>query len=425
MKKSALHFLVAARQCEIGELEQLMRTSALVSLLGRLIHALQKERGLSNIFLASAGARGTGALAAQVEDCERIALDVRSGFDHLDTTARNTGAGMGQGARLFSRIAYVLQGLDALPALRQRIASRAATPEAATAAFMKLVAGLLAVVFEAADSAADPEISRLLVAQFHFMQGKEFAGQERAAGAAAFGSGVSEAARQQHWLHLIDVQERSFQAFAEFAPPEPLSLWRETAVAGAMLAAIERLRRVGCTALPGSALDAQLSEAWFDATTRRMDAMQAIEVRLAADLLQLCERKIAEARAGLQAQQALLGAPPLQDAAAFFDTPGDARVPSPGLGPHLDRSVLELVQEQSLRLQAMQGELETVRAALQERKLVERAKGLLMAHRQLGEGEAHKLLRQTAMNQNRRLADVAQAVLSMADLLPPAAPTDS
>jgi hypothetical protein len=43
-----------------------------------------------------------------------------------------------------------------------------------------------------------------------------------------------------------------------------------------------------------------------------------------------------------------------------------------------------------------------------------------MARRQLSEGEAHKLLRQTAMNQNRRLAEVAQAVLSMADLLPPA-----
>lgn len=434
--KSALHFLVAARQCEIGELEQLMRTSALVNLLGRFVHALQKERGLSNIFLASAGARGSAALAEQIGECERIAREVQDGFDHLDTTARNADGSMGQGARLFSRIAYVLQGLDALPALRQRIAGHALAPEAATAAFMKLVAGLLAVVFEAADSATDPEISRLLVALFNFMQGKELAGQERATGAAALGSGVSEAPRQQHWLHLIDSQERCFQVFAEFAPPVPQALWREAGSADATLAVIERLRRVGCTAAPGSALDAQLSEVWFDATTRRMDALQIVESQLAADLLQLCGRKIAEARAtlqALQAQQALLGgtAAPSRDApgdasGAFFD-PGaasDAQAPAAGFGPHLDRSVLELVQDQSQRLQAMQGELETVRAALNERKLVERAKGLLMARRQLSEGEAHKLLRQTAMNQNRRLADVAQAVLSMADLLPPAPPAD-
>ena len=39
--KSALSFLVAARECEIGELEQLALSSELVSLVGRLIHALQ------------------------------------------------------------------------------------------------------------------------------------------------------------------------------------------------------------------------------------------------------------------------------------------------------------------------------------------------------------------------------------------------
>jgi AmiR/NasT family two-component response regulator len=68
----------------------------------------------------------------------------------------------------------------------------------------------------------------------------------------------------------------------------------------------------------------------------------------------------------------------------------------------------------------MSAELDTVRASLTERKLIERAKGLLMAHRQLSEVDAHKLMRQTAMNQNRRLSDVAQTVLAMAEMLPPA-----
>ena len=66
----------------------------------------------------------------------------------------------------------------------------------------------------------------------------------------------------------------------------------------------------------------------------------------------------------------------------------------------------------------MSDELETVRASLNERKIVERAKGLLMAHRRLSEEEAHKMLRQTAMNQKRRLVDVAESMLAMADYLP-------
>jgi AmiR/NasT family two-component response regulator len=101
----------------------------------------------------------------------------------------------------------------------------------------------------------------------------------------------------------------------------------------------------------------------------------------------------------------------------FFDATPDGS-PSPGLplGTQLQHSVLELVQAQAQRLQAMSAELDTTRASLNERKLVERAKGLLMAQRQLSEAQAHKTLRQLAMNQNRRLVDVAEAVLALADL---------
>jgi len=83
-----------------------------------------------------------------------------------------------------------------------------------------------------------------------------------------------------------------------------------------------------------------------------------------------------------------------------------------------------MVQEQSRRLQAMEDELVVARAALSERKVVERAKGLLMAHRRLSEAQAHKMLRDTAMNQNRRLVDVAESVLAMSDFLS-AAPDSS
>ena len=76
-----------------------------------------------------------------------------------------------------------------------------------------------------------------------------------------------------------------------------------------------------------------------------------------------------------------------------------------------------MVQEQARRLQAMGDELETVRAALNEREVMERAKGLLMASRKLHEDEAYQMLRHTAMSQNRRVLDVAEAVLAMSDVL--------
>jgi hypothetical protein len=405
-------------------LEQLAHTCALVVTIGRLVHALQRERGISNVWLASGGRRFAEQRAAQITEGLALEQAVREAFGGLDAQGRRPG----HGARLFSRIAWVMPGLHALPELRRRIDALGLEPAASTSAFGKLIAGLLAVVFEAADGATNPEISRRLVALFNFMQGKEFAGQERACGAAAFGSGCNDSARQQQWLHLIDSQEHCFELFAEFSESGPAELWRSIQPP-AQMAELERLRRIACAAPPGGVLDTGLSQAWFDCCTRRIDGMQSVEERLATALRALCEQKTAEAQAELQVHQELLGS--LPDGAAdageafalFLDSPAvaDGSAPPP-YGRQLERSILDMVQEQAHRLQAMGDELDTVRAALHERKLVERAKGLLMAHRRISEEEAHKMLRQTAMNQNRRLVEVAESVLAMAEFLPAEVP---
>lgn len=413
--KSGLSFLIAARRCEIDELDQLARTSELVGVIGRLVHALQRERGMSNVFLASHGVRLAEQRAPQIAECLALEQEVRAGFDQLESE-HHRGVGSGNGARLFSRIAWVLPGLDALPALRRRIDALELKPSQSTAAFVKLIAGLLSVVFEAADGATDPEISRLLVAMFNFMQGKEFAGQERAFGAAALAQGRSDETRRLQWQHLIESQERCFQVFVDFSGDAVLALWRESQ-SDATLAELERMRRRGATSAPA---DSALGQAWFDCCTRRIDAMRTVEDRLEADLRALCSHKTARARSELQAYRHVLDTlAPETDAALFFDD-ADAQAATPAqLGRHLERSVLDMVQEQSQRLQAMSDELQTVRASLNERKLVERAKGLLMAHRRMSEQEAHKMLRETAMNQGRRLVEVAESVLAMADYLPP------
>lgn len=402
--KTGARFLLAARQCEIAELEELARTGELVGVIGRFVHALQRERGLANVFLGSQGRRCAAERLQQESECREAEALVRAELERLDTDssqARN-------GARLFSRVAVVLHGLEGLPALRARIAAQEVPAREATAAYVRLVSGLLAVVFEAADSATDPQVSRALVAMFHFMQGKEFAGQERAFGASAFASGAIDERGQQQWRHLIDSQQGCFQVFADFSAPEVLAAdlaSRDPAV----LAEVERLRRIGC-AQPGP-LDANLSQRWYEWATRRIDAMRGVEDVLAAQLRHLCESRIAQARRELRDQRMLLESL-ASEAHADPGTP---------LGPHLERSVLDMLQEQSRRLQAMGDELAAVRASLNERKVVERAKGLLMAHRQMTEDEAYKALRQMAMNQNRRIVDVAEAVLSLAEVLPGAA----
>lgn len=65
----------------------------------------------------------------------------------------------------------------------------------------------------------------------------------------------------------------------------------------------------------------------------------------------------------------------------------------------------------------MRAELAATKAALEERKVIDRAKGLLMRAKGISEEEAYALLRKTAMDQGKRLADLAQALVTAAELL--------
>jgi len=200
-----------------------------------------------------------------------------------------------------------------------------------------------------------------------------------------------------------------------------VALWQRCDVPSTQ-AALERMRRILCTAGERGPLNPELSQRWFDICTDRMNAMKAVEDHLSADLRALCELRRDNLEHELSALDGIhshvAGTPDEAVSLSYFDEPQDATpaAPSYPLGSHLDRSVLDLVQAQAKRLQAMSAELDTTRASLNERKLVERAKGLLMAQRQISEAEAHKTLRQLAMNQNRRLVDVAESVLALADL---------
>ena len=65
----------------------------------------------------------------------------------------------------------------------------------------------------------------------------------------------------------------------------------------------------------------------------------------------------------------------------------------------------------------LRGELESARAELAERKVIDRAKGILMKRRGLSEEEAYALLRKTAMNQSRKVVEIAESLVTAAGLL--------
>ncbi|WP_138514835.1 ANTAR domain-containing response regulator [Rhodoferax bucti] len=87
--------------------------------------------------------------------------------------------------------------------------------------------------------------------------------------------------------------------------------------------------------------------------------------------------------------------------------------------PILDVAMARFEQDQALRreLADTRNELNELSTALQDRKVIDRAKALLMQRQQLSEDAAYAKLRKTAMDKNLKMVEVAQRMLDVADLL--------
>ncbi|MEM9437333.1 MAG: ANTAR domain-containing protein [Pseudomonadota bacterium] len=88
-----------------------------------------------------------------------------------------------------------------------------------------------------------------------------------------------------------------------------------------------------------------------------------------------------------------------------------------GMRPDRVKPVMDAAIARFRMFQRMRTELAETKRALEERKVIDRAKGLIMKARGVDEDEAYSMLRKAAMDQGKRLADVAAALVDSASLL--------
>jgi two-component system, response regulator / RNA-binding antiterminator len=88
-----------------------------------------------------------------------------------------------------------------------------------------------------------------------------------------------------------------------------------------------------------------------------------------------------------------------------------------GLRQERVKPILDMAIGRFNAFSRMERELAEARSELADRKVIDRAKGILMKSRGVSEEEAYKLLRTTAMNQNRKIAEIAQSLVLAAGLL--------
>ncbi len=267
--------------------------SALVEvapLISGLVHELQKERGASVGFIASQGKMFADTLRNQRPVTDAALGRWRARMATFDRSAL--------GAKLGRSLDDAEVALGTLAGTRSAVDTLALAPPKAADYFTAAIAHLLDSVESTGDLSEDVGILRQSMAFSAFVTRKEFAGQERAAGAQGFSAGGFAPDVYRNFLRLTVLQEAQAKIFADNALPQQLTEV-EAALKGRVADELARLRTLGQAApFDAAAIRGVSGQQWFDAASANIDLLKTQEDRLAGDLL-IASRTVAdEARWG-------------------------------------------------------------------------------------------------------------------------------
>ncbi|MGC2777025.1 MAG: methyl-accepting chemotaxis protein [Bradyrhizobium sp.] len=265
-----------------------------VGTLGRFVHELQRERGMSSAFLSSKGTQMRAELDQQrkLTDGERVhaaaALD-----------------GLRRSSALAEAAQSSEQALAQLDRRRGEIDAQAIAPPVAVSSLTEIVGRLTSLIGGMSTLSDDDDISKAIIAYGNLTEGKERAGLERAVVAGGLAAGRFEQAAYARAMGLAAAQDSYFGAFRAAASVRARAAF-DAAMAGPAIDGFEAMRKVVQQGGVSGDFRGLASKAWFDAATLRIDLLKQVEDTLAAELSELMVGKEAAATASLAAVGALL-----------------------------------------------------------------------------------------------------------------------
>ncbi len=252
-----------------------------------LVHELQKERGMSAVFLSSNGQKMGGDLIEQ-----RKASDKAKAI--FDSAAARLKAG--ESTEAVTALDAALAGLGQLGEKRGRVSKQDVIAPESNLYYTKTIRALIDIGSAVAKEAADPEMTKSAWAYVNIMQAKERAGTERALGAPSFAAGMFTPPQQERFLRNTGEQEAYLQQFYTFASAEERQSWEKT-VAGPIVDKFMKLRQMAIETPPGIELAVKDGPAFFQAATARIDLMRKVEQGIADDFVHVSADLVGEADA--------------------------------------------------------------------------------------------------------------------------------
>jgi methyl-accepting chemotaxis protein len=261
-----------------SDITQFVELSAINS---RLVHELQKERGMSAGYLGSKGSNFAAELKAQYQ-----ATDQR--FREFDNYLASNKLALQAFPELWNIVDRANARLAGLSNMRQQIQSLSAPLNTALSFYTSANADLLSIPGQAVQISEVADISRSLAAYYEFLQGKERAGIERAVLSNTFGAGAFSDGMFRKFVTLVSEQNSYLNTFEVYASAHAKQIYQTTEKSNEF-ALVERYRAHAFN----NELD-QDSKAWFSAATNRINLLKDVEEQLTQEILAL-SRSIVEA----------------------------------------------------------------------------------------------------------------------------------
>lgn len=268
----ALGALVAASVWELDRTEDSMRLMARMNHLngqiGDVIHELQHERGLATLFLNDRRP-GRGRLMQQMARTDQATARLREAAlqiqgDLPDGPARD-------------RLSNALISIDLIREIRDDLSASSYDAVETMDFYTTAIEDLAVVVPDVIRTVLPSDFAKLTFAQVFLQHAKERAGRERAAGIAALSAATPELSRQS--VRDLASEQRALGAgFVALAPADLAAAYH----------AADRLAESPLTwmrqAVESGEIDQLSVQEWFDITTRRIDALRAVETEVSARL---------------------------------------------------------------------------------------------------------------------------------------------
>jgi hypothetical protein len=401
MDQLVIRLFLSAKKQELSTLRQLQDLIALVSHIGSTIHELQRERGLSNIVMYSPDAELGGELVQQLHRVDCALMQTEQIIEDM------LRAGHAYTPRLKTALALALQCGREITTIRQVVASHHTLQEVSYQPcehYSVIITNWLNVVIEAAGLSISPRLSQAALGLIYLLQAKEYAGQERAWGVIAFSGKTAGVDIVERLTVLARSQQDNLQALWSNLSAD-LSRQYKQKFEEVQTAQFDELRKLMfglCTSAQASPV---LAELWFFTATHRIDLLQELITPIRSEL----EQQLVLSKQSYDKEHARLHQ---QKSAALFDAiDGMPQFAEANFFSQDQTSLLNLLRNQTLYISAIEQELSNTKVAVDELKIIQRAKLLLIEKHKLSEQQAHHQLQKLAMDRQQSLKEIASQLL--------------